>query len=665
MLIEIEPNTQVTAYKNIPIVAGQQLVFKDKTSQRAYFNSTAHFGKRYSNVTYIRKTGAVRLEDSMAAFGSYNYISWKNSSFENIEIYARVLDIEYINNLTVEFRYEIDWFQTFMHDLQYGNTVVEREQLSQGVYDKVRDKPHFYGKDEFQMISPEDLAVGRDLEKYNLSDELTAMPDTWGDPENYDTNALLSDLTVLMHIAPPSSSVTEEQSEMWFEIIKRFDGVNDGFRVGDLPTTLLTGWINIDTPDNYSFSDDGGIRLRFILDQLTLMGASSSIVGMYLVPKYISAITCNSYYTDGSGSIPVSNDRSERDGTTFMDEIGLIGAIDKPNYTEVHPKLNMFPFSYLRVTAPDGQEKEFKYEDFHVADDDPEHNYVDVAMFKYETSVYGPPSMSIIPQNYLNSTLMKRRGTLNPNTFNWLERIDYKTFPELPFTTDAYLTYLSTQYSSAYANQNALNDSLGIASDVLNIGRSAIGGATSGAILGSMGGPIGMAAGAVIGAGGSIVQGGASTSMNLLQRNMTIREANQVQKDHNRASESMYSSARQAFASSNYHPGSGSFLEYNFSRTMHFTAQPVQLKASILQRYSDYLWNYGTTTNRQGIPLIVNYMKNSSDVNKLPKFTEDSETGETFTYCKTNGVVVYSPLAVVSEYVADLFNTGCRFIKGD
>ena len=665
MFIEIEPNTKITVYKNVPITAGQQLVFKTIQSQRAYFASPEHFGKRYPDVTYMRKTGRVRVEDSMSAFGTYNYMSWKNTSFENIEIYARIVDIEYLNNATIEFSYEIDWFQTFMHDLTFGHAVVEREQLSEGAYNRVSEHPHFHGRKEYQMTSPEDLAVDPDMLRYTPQDELTIAPNQWMQIRNDTTGALNTDLVVLLNIVPPTPTTYDEEPDLmnrWEKVFTQLDGINVQTDPDEtLPNTLISGWINITQPDNYNYTTSGQARLQDILDTLTILGASSSITGMYAVPKHLAAIENHFYYKEFLGGVPRLEDRLEDDGFDgLVKEQGVIGGISMPNVPEYHPKLNMFPFSYLKAIAPDGNMKEFKYELFNIDEDALELNR---ALFSYTTTVKGRPVMSMIPQNYMTSTSMVRGDSVN--TFNWLERLDYDNIPELPYTTDAYLTYLSNQYASSATSQNAITDAMGIFSDVVNVGSSVVSGATSGAVLGSMGGPAGTIAGGVIGGATSVLQGGAGNSMGMLQRNLTMREANDIQMNHGNAGQSMYSKGRRAFATGNYHPGSGSYLAYDFTVSLAFTFEHVRLNDTMMKYYSDYLWNYGLTSRRQGRPLVTNYFANKSNVDVLPKFHTDPETGETFTYAKTNGIVVYSPLAIISEYVADIFNTGCRFMKGD
>lgn len=669
MSVLIKPDSVIKAYIGVPITAGQTLTFKTIENQRAYFQTK--LGKTYSNVSYVKRNGSFKVEDTMSSFGRFNYISFRNSSFENVEIYARIIDIEYVNNQTVEFQYEIDWFQTFMHDLEYGHAVVDREQLSQGAYNRALNNPTYFSKDDYQMISPEDLAVSQDMEKYYERSDVMQLPGSGNVIPDPVTGAMSDDNVIMFQIAPPSDFAEDEDLDVWLEILTKFDGIVDGHTTDKIPTTLLTGWINTDNFDNVLLSDtpenSASNRIKHILDQLTIMGATSSIVGMYVVPRLIIAPIARHYvFTGIGGQIGVR----EREGLDYARPLNI--SVSHPNEEGIHPKLNMFPFKYIRVVSPDGNEKEYKFEEFYTrsgADASPESGTV---VLGYVGSINGKPSVTVVPRDYKTSTSPGSDATpreggdpISSWNYNWMERIDYTNFPSVPFNTDNYLTYLSQQYLTAFATNNRIDNFLGQAGDVINIGRGVVSGATSGAVLGSMGGPVGTAVGGALGAANTVISGGTSNTMGMIRRNKTIEEANEVRGDLNKANESMYNNGRRAFATTEHHAGDGNFLNYIFNPLLAFNLYLVDMKDSIKQQYSNYFWNYGVNTNRQGKPLITNYMANITDPEKLPTFYTDPDTNETFTYAKTNGIVVYSPLAVVSEYVEDMFNTGYRFLKGD
>ena len=122
----ITPSSAVTLYKGINITAGENIIFKSIANQRAYF--AKHAVTSVNDCTYVRKTGRIRLEFPTATVAQCNYISFTNGAFENRTFYARIIDYEYINNVTTEIRYGIDYFQSFMLNMKI---VLSRENTYQ------------------------------------------------------------------------------------------------------------------------------------------------------------------------------------------------------------------------------------------------------------------------------------------------------------------------------------------------------------------------------------------------------------------------------------------------------------------------------------------------------------------------------------------------------
>ena len=90
----ITPSSQIKLYSNVEITDGLEMVFKSKAGQDAYFNSKLKASN--VNCTYIRKSGKCRIEFPTATVSQCNFISFTNTSFENVTFYARVTNWEYI-----------------------------------------------------------------------------------------------------------------------------------------------------------------------------------------------------------------------------------------------------------------------------------------------------------------------------------------------------------------------------------------------------------------------------------------------------------------------------------------------------------------------------------------------------------------------------------------
>ena len=157
----IVPDSVITLYNNVPITNQEQIAFKTLAQQKAYFATKILRSK--VNCSYVRRNGRLKIEDGMGLMLNCNYISFRNPSFENKTIYARVIDYAYINNTTVEIQYVIDWFQTFMFDVTYEDAVMDREHLSVADWNKVEANP--YDRSVYEMFTPEPLPVTKEMEK--------------------------------------------------------------------------------------------------------------------------------------------------------------------------------------------------------------------------------------------------------------------------------------------------------------------------------------------------------------------------------------------------------------------------------------------------------------------------------------------------------------------
>ena len=163
----ITPDSEVTLYEDIPITAGYQLVFSSRLKQKAYFASKKKVSR--ADCTYIKKTGRLRIEYKTNVVQKCNYISFKNSSFENVTFYARISNFEYVNNVTTDIYYAIDWWQTYMFDANYHACTIKREHLTESDYKKADANP--WRHDIPELLTDEGLPCEKVSEKlYKMSD---------------------------------------------------------------------------------------------------------------------------------------------------------------------------------------------------------------------------------------------------------------------------------------------------------------------------------------------------------------------------------------------------------------------------------------------------------------------------------------------------------------
>ena len=182
----IQPDSTITLYSGVDIGTDMQLAFSSATKQTAYFTSKVK--KAYVNCTTVKdKIGVVRVavkpvgqagtgEITGHDLAACNYMSFINPSFDNKVIYCYVVDYKYLNNETAEIMYVIDYWQTWMFDVDFHDMYIDREHLSEDDWDKIEANP--YDPTVPQMITEEPLPTPMGYEKpfYDIQ---------WGIPYSY------------------------------------------------------------------------------------------------------------------------------------------------------------------------------------------------------------------------------------------------------------------------------------------------------------------------------------------------------------------------------------------------------------------------------------------------------------------------------------------------
>lgn len=637
----ITPSSAVTLYKNINITAGENIIFKSIANQRAYF--AKHAVTSVNDCTYVRKTGRLRLEFPTATVAQCNYISFTNGAFENRTFYARIIDYEYINNVTTEIRYGIDYFQSFMFDVEYENCLIQREHLSETDYQKAESNPWDQSIYEFQTA--EDLPSTKEIEKI-----YTYNADNTGDVMTYPT---LEDTAqgVLMQVASFDSSLEADFLSLlgpMGEVITpsaTYQGSYSAlFKNKLLPrpyySILLTG-------------DNRLVNMQSVIDWLTQNGLEVEIIGIYAIP--VRAWTMWIY------------DQEEHYG-------GFTGTIDNSyvrRYT--NKKLCTSPYYYLRISNNNGSTKEYKYEKFaDIVNGGKQFTMSFISMLE------GVPKTAMAPMRYMYGG----GGANVRDDINIDERIEKDAFPQIGYSSDAFLSYVSNQYNNTITNASDA-DIAGYAVAKKFGGRSTaeipalLSGTAS--LFGNVGGAIGKGVsdvasgnllalpGDIANLGNSVVNTGITTlksAMDAGENYDKMDEANN-RRDMTKGDiiNGVYGDAKDAYVADNYHPGTNNgILNYyaGLGDISTFIITRVQLRPEILEQYDRYFSFYGYASNRYGVPRVCNYIKG---VGEQPHF--DTTTDKHFTYLKCGNMSVISPMQVVSDYIETLFNNGCRFFKGE
>lgn len=129
----VVPDSDIILVKSpLKLDLNNQITFSSKQAQYNYFSNLPHL--QYDGCTYQRKDGVIRyatggdlrFEDLL----QYNYCMYKNDSYSDKWFYAFITKIQYINDGMSEVTIDTDAFQTWQFDLNYKQSFVEREHVT-------------------------------------------------------------------------------------------------------------------------------------------------------------------------------------------------------------------------------------------------------------------------------------------------------------------------------------------------------------------------------------------------------------------------------------------------------------------------------------------------------------------------------------------------------
>lgn len=116
----IAPNSTIRLCNDVPFDSSYEhtLYFANSAQQLTYFTSKTKYTLERNY--YVRKgRGALKVKLPIGSCIDCNYMIFKNTSYENKWFYAFVTDAEYVNNETTLIRFEIDYVQTYLFDIDY------------------------------------------------------------------------------------------------------------------------------------------------------------------------------------------------------------------------------------------------------------------------------------------------------------------------------------------------------------------------------------------------------------------------------------------------------------------------------------------------------------------------------------------------------------------
>lgn len=422
----IVPNGKVELFKNVSLEPSYKktFFFENATAQDTYFTTTIANQKvlTNNNVTYMReKRNTVRLQldnDISSAGNNYvnikdvyncNYMRFRNrdtdplhpSPFVNKWYYAFVLDVEYVNPVTIEVTYKIDVMQTWLP--KYGNNVNDYELGSclvlrnHTISDVVGEhlEPEDFGTDESTFANNDAYTV--DIYESETIDGVTYYKTDW-----YVVLLIKNDYFPAFADAI-SSALTGEKHLLAGRTL--YSGVYNGLGICCMQ-------VNYDEIQ--------------ILDEhiaITNLLTGNGLVAMYMCPAFFAPsegkpakesgetdeqflARCKAYYNKWK-----HNQKSTKIIKNMTTDILEANGITPPNtfgsYTPINNKMKTYPYNYLYVTDNRGGYHFYRYEFF----------TGNKGYFYAEGCFTTQPEMMIYPVNY--------KGQIN----NYEEKMVIDSFP--------------------------------------------------------------------------------------------------------------------------------------------------------------------------------------------------------------------------------------------
>lgn len=122
------PTGTIELIRNVDIDSSytHQYYFESESAQATFFSGKVF--ATLSNSTYQRKnSNTIHVPYEMDTIADCKYLRWKNTDYSNKWYYAFVVAIDYINPGVSQITYELDVYQTFLFNMTWKQSFIERE----------------------------------------------------------------------------------------------------------------------------------------------------------------------------------------------------------------------------------------------------------------------------------------------------------------------------------------------------------------------------------------------------------------------------------------------------------------------------------------------------------------------------------------------------------
>lgn len=428
----ITPQSDVYLLKcPLEIDEANQLTFANATAQYNYFQSLPKLLVG-DDFTYQRKDGVMRVPALIDDLYGYNYVMYRNENHSNKWFYAFITGLEYLNDNVTALSLKTDVYQTWMFDLTYKRTFIERE--------------HVNNDGIGNHTIPENLDIGEYIQN--------------GTPIDFKPNKPVfpygADRSDPRNAIPGSLMITFQVTELI------------GTSLAGLPTSTFKVYNNMFS-GLYLFGTPQDACARQIIKEYDQAGKGDAIVSIFYSPVSFFDYSIAQQTTDGTVYVPAN---SEKVTTLTSQGMGVTMPTNLAGYTPKNNKMFVYPYALMRVSNNAGSDIEFRYEDFaknNQGKPDPK--------FNMKGSLGQGCSIKMIPVHY--------KG-MSGNTESVGYGVVGAKYPQLAWKSDYYTNWMT---------QNGVNVAIGVGSSFVNAMLGVAGGgltASSGSALAGAIGRLGM-----------------------------------------------------------------------------------------------------------------------------------------------------------------------------
>lgn len=356
-----------------------QLTFANTTAQYNYFNSLNKL--EVDGFTYLRQNNVIRYNAHLDTLLEYNYVMYRNENYSDKWFYAFITRMEYVSDTVTNIYIDTDYYQTWMFDLTFKQSFVEREHVADDTVGKHTFDEGLSTGDYLQVTTPVDI------------------------------NSFTSDnmaICVCVTQMPDGSNISAQRS---------LNGIYSG---------LICA----------VFSHSGGLATECewansFINLYDQNAKATAITSIFMVPK--AMVLTTNHMATMVGWNPDHTDWFFYYPTTFDSYVDITSdvTVSMPStlaesYSPVNNKLKVFPYNYLLVTNNAGIDTIFHYEDF----------TSNTPKFKVIGDITPGCSIKCVPLNY-----MKQADSSSFNSFNY--GIVGGKLPICAWSNDTYTNWLA------------------------------------------------------------------------------------------------------------------------------------------------------------------------------------------------------------------------------